>query len=27
LRLMGFPDDFKIVVNNTQIYRQSVIPS
>jgi DNA (cytosine-5)-methyltransferase 1 len=20
---MGFPDDFKIVVNNTQIYRQS----
>ena len=23
LRLMGFPDDFKIVVNDTQAYRQS----
>lgn len=23
LRLMGFPEDFKIVVNNTQIYKQS----
>lgn len=23
LRLMGFPDDFKIVVNDTQMYRQS----
>ena len=23
LRLMGFPDDFKIVVNNMQIYKQS----
>ncbi|WP_338979311.1 DNA cytosine methyltransferase [Spiroplasma endosymbiont of Panzeria rudis] len=23
LRLMGFPDSFKIVVSNTQIYRQS----
>ena len=23
LRLMGFPDDFKIVVSDTQMYRQT----
>jgi DNA (cytosine-5)-methyltransferase 1 len=23
LRLMGFPENFKIVVNNTQVYRQA----